>query len=161
MKKLRIVLASVMLAAAAPAVAGAQPAADFYRGKTLTVLIGSGAGGGLDQVARAVVRHLGKHVPGNPTVVPKNMGGAGGLQMLNHVHAIAPKDGLTIGVVLPSVVFDPLFAGKTVGEGFDPLRMQWLGGPAPYASVAMAWNAVTPVRKAQDLLTQELVVGAS
>jgi hypothetical protein len=154
-------LACAVLALTAPDVARAQSGADFYRGKTLTVLIGSGAGGGLDQVARAVVRHLGRHVPGNPTVVPKNMGGAGGLQMLNHMQAVAPKDGLTIAVVLPSVVFDPLFAGKTVGEGFDPLRMQWLGGPARYASVAMAWNAVTPVRKAQDLLTQELVVGAS
>src|SRR3954462_14472523 len=118
MKRLRIVLASVMLAAAAAPVAGAEPAAEFYRGKTLTVLIGSGAGGGLDQVSRAVVRHLGKHLSGHPTVVPKNLGGAGGLQALNNVHTTAPKDGTTIGVVLPALVFDPLFAGKKSGEGF-------------------------------------------
>jgi hypothetical protein len=160
MKAVSIALACVALAVAAPGRACAD-AADFYRGKTLNVLIGSGPGGGLDQVARAVVRHLGKHVPGNPTVVPKNMGGAGGLQVLNYVHAVAPKDGATIGIVLPSVVFDPLFAGRTAGEGFDPLRLQWLGGPARYASVAAAWNAATPVRKAPDLLTHELVVGAA
>jgi tripartite-type tricarboxylate transporter receptor subunit TctC len=132
---------------------------DFYRGKTLNLMIGSGAGGGVDQVSRAVARHLGKHVPGNPTVVPRNMGGAGGLQVLNHIQSIAPKDGSTIGIVLPSLVFDPLFTGKT--EGYDPLRLKWLGGPARYASVAIAWNAATPVRRAQDLLTQELVVGAA
>jgi tripartite-type tricarboxylate transporter receptor subunit TctC len=136
-------------------------AADFYRGKTLNVLIGSGAGGGIDQVARAVIRHLGRHVPGTPVAVPKNMGGAGGVGLLNYINTAAPKDGLTIGVVLPSVVFDPLFAGRASGDGFDPLKLKWLGGPARYASVAMAWNTSTPVRKAADLLTHELVVGST
>jgi tripartite-type tricarboxylate transporter receptor subunit TctC len=155
----RIVLSCAALAFA-PAVANADEA-DFYRGKTLTLLIGSGVGGGLDQVARAVARHLGKHVPGNPTIVPKNMVGAGGLQVLNSVNSIAPKDGTTIGVVLPSLVFEPLLTGKTSTEGFDPRKLQWLGGPARYASVAIAWNPATPVRKAEDLLTHELVVGAA
>jgi tripartite-type tricarboxylate transporter receptor subunit TctC len=160
MDTFRIGLACTALALVPPTIANAE-IADFYRGKTLTVMIGSGAGGGIDQVARAVVRHLGKHVPGNPTVLPKNMGGAGGLQMLNYIYAVAPKDGATIGVVLPSLVFDPLFAGKTATEAFDPQTMRWLGGPARYASVAVAWNPVTTVRKAQDLLTQELVVGSA
>ena len=142
-----------------PCSARADAIEDFYRGKTLNLMIGSGAGGGVDQVSRAVARHLGKHVPGNPTVVPRNMGGAGGLQVLNHIQSVAPKDGSTIGIVLPSLVFDPLFTGKS--EGYDPLRLKWLGGPARYASVAIAWNAATPVRRAQDLLTQELVVGAA
>ncbi len=142
-----------------PGVARADGIEDFYRGKTLNLMIGSGVGGGVDQVSRAVARHLGKHLPGNPTVVPRNMAGAGGLQVLNHIQSVAPKDGATIGIVLPSLVFDPLFTGKT--EGYDPLRLKWLGGPARYASVAIAWNAATPVRKAQDLLTQELVVGAA
>src|SRR5215212_335782 len=92
--------------------------ANFYRGKTLNVLIGSGVGGGLDQVAHAVVRHLGKHLPGNPTVVPKNMVGAGGLQVLNFVNSAVSKDGTTIGVVLPALVFEPLLSGKIAGEGF-------------------------------------------
>src|SRR5947199_6493876 len=63
------------LAVAFPGAARADAVADFYRGKTLNLMIGSGAGGGVDQVSRAVARHLGKHVPGNPTVVPRNMGG--------------------------------------------------------------------------------------
>jgi tripartite-type tricarboxylate transporter receptor subunit TctC len=148
-----------VIALAWPGLARADAVEDFYRGRTLNLMIGSGAGGGVDQVSRAVARHLGKHVPGNPTVVPRNMGGAGGLQVLNHIQSVAPKDGSTIGIVLPSLVFDPLFAGKS--EGYDPLRLKWLGGPARYASVAIAWNAATPVRRAQDLLTQELVVGAA
>jgi tripartite-type tricarboxylate transporter receptor subunit TctC len=158
MHKLAIGLACTALALA-PNITKADEA-DFYRGKTLNILIGSGVGGGLDQVARAVTRHLGKHVPGNPTVVPKNVVGAGGLQVLNSVNTIAPKDGTTIGVVLPALVFEPLLAGKTSAEGFDPRKLQWLGGPARYASVAVAWNPATPVRKAADLFTQELVVGA-
>ncbi len=128
-----------LIALAWPGLARADAIEDFYRGKTLNLMIGSGAGGGVDQVSRAVARHLGKHVPGNPTVVPRNMGGAGGLQVLNHIQSVAPKDGSTIGIVLPSLVFDPLFTGKS--EGYDPLRLKWLGGPARYASVAIAWNA--------------------
>jgi tripartite-type tricarboxylate transporter receptor subunit TctC len=154
----RLVCTALVLLAV-PSIAKADDA-DFYRGKTLNVLIGAGVGGGLDQVARAVARHLGKHLPGNPTVVPKNMVGAGGLQVLNFVNAVAPKDGTTIGVVLPSLVFEPLFAGKTA-TGFDPRTLRWLGGPARYASVAIAWNPATPIRKAADLLTNELVVGAA
>jgi tripartite-type tricarboxylate transporter receptor subunit TctC len=150
----------IALICAVLAVAKADDA-DFYRGKTLTLLIGAGVGGGLDQVSRAVARHLGKHVPGNPTVVPKNMVGGGGLQVLNFVNSVVPKDGTTIGVVLPALVFEPLLSGKAAGEGFDPRTLQWLGGPARYASVAIAWNPSTPVRKAADLLTHELVVGAA
>ena len=83
------------------------------------------------------------------------------MQVLNFVNSVAPKDGTTIGVVLPSLVFEPLFAGKTSADGFDPRTLRWLGGPARYASVAIAWNPATPVRKAGDLLTHELVVGAA
>jgi tripartite-type tricarboxylate transporter receptor subunit TctC len=159
MNRLSLILALAVLAAVGSDIAKADAVADFYRGKTLNLLIGSGVGGGVDQVSRAVARHLGRHIPGTPTVVPRNMGGAGGLQVLNFIQSVAPKDGATIGIVLPSLVFDPLFTGKA--EGYDPLRLRWLGGPARYASVAIAWNAATPVRKAADLLTQELVVGAA
>src|SRR3954447_9071348 len=101
-----------LIALAWPGPAKADAIADFYRGKTLNLMIGSGVGGGVDQVSRAVARHLGKHLPGSPTVVPRNMGGAGGLQVLNFIQSVAPKDGTTIGIVLPSLVFDPLFTGK-------------------------------------------------
>ena len=107
MNKLLPSCLAASLALFVPHAGQAQGIADFYRGKTLNVLIGSGVGGGLDQVARAVTRHLGRNLPGNPTVVPKNMAGAGGLQVLNFIHGIAPKDGTTLGIVLPSLIFDP------------------------------------------------------
>src|SRR5262245_64156780 len=118
------ILATSLMVLMAPAAAQADAVADFYRGKTLNLMIGSGVGGGVDQVARVVARHLGRHVPGNPTVVPRNLGGSGGLQVLNHIQSVAPKDGATIGVVLPSLVFDPLFTGKAMDHGYDPLKLK-------------------------------------
>ena len=79
--------------------AQAEPIADFYRGKTVNVLIGVGVGGEYDIQARLVARHIGKHIPGNPTVVPQNMTGAGGLRMVNYLYNVAPKDGLSIGMI--------------------------------------------------------------
>lgn len=143
-----------------PLAARADSTADFYKGKSLTLLIGAGVGGSQDLFARLIARHLGKHIPGNPTIVPENMTGAGGVQLLIHMAQIAPKDGLTIGTAPPTTVFDPLFNGKSKGL-FDPLSLQWLGGPVRFSAVAIAWNAATPIRKAADLLTNEMKVGAT
>jgi tripartite-type tricarboxylate transporter receptor subunit TctC len=79
--------------------AQADPVADFYHGKTVNVLIGVGVGGEYDLQARLVARHIGKHIPGNPSVVPQNMTGAGGLKMINYLYAIAPRDGTAIGMI--------------------------------------------------------------
>ena len=79
--------------------AQAQTVAEFYRGKTVNVYIGVGVGGEYDIQARLVARHIGKHIPGKPTVVPQNMTGAGGLRMINYLYVVAPKDGLNIGMI--------------------------------------------------------------
>src|SRR3954449_11374776 len=92
-----VTVGALMLAGAATA--DAQPVADFYRGKTVNVLIGVGVGGEYDLQARLVGRHIGKHIPGNPTVVPQNMTGAGGLKMTNWLAAVAPHDGTAIGMI--------------------------------------------------------------
>src|ERR1043165_8118793 len=84
---------------ASPAAAQAQSVSDFYRGKTVNVYIGVGVGGEYDIQARLVARHIGKHIPGNPTVVPQNMTGAGGLRMINYLYNVAPKDGTNIGMI--------------------------------------------------------------
>src|SRR6201996_4326731 len=84
---------------AIPVAAQAQSAGDFYRGKTLNVYIGVGVGGEYDIQARLVARYIGKHIPGNPTVVPQNMTGAGGLRMINTLYNVAPKDSLSIGMI--------------------------------------------------------------
>src|SRR5476649_34910 len=86
----------------APVAAQAQTVAEFYRGKTVNVYIGVGVGGEYDIQARLVARHIGKHIPGKPTVVPQNMTGAGGLRMINYLYVVAPKDGLSIGMIANS-----------------------------------------------------------
>ena len=90
---------AVLLLGSSAAQAQSDTIADFYRGKTVNVLIGVGVGGEYDIQARLVARHIGKHIPGNPTVVPQNMTGAGGLRMINYLYNVAPKDGTTIGMI--------------------------------------------------------------
>ena len=92
-----IVAAAFLAAGVLPA--QAQSVADFYRGKTVNVLIGVGVGGEYDLQARMVARHLGKHIPGSPTVVPQNMIGAGGIKMANYLFAQAARDGTNIGMM--------------------------------------------------------------
>src|SRR5258708_32336151 len=89
-------IGTLLLASAATA--SAQSVADFYRGKAVNVLIGVGVGGEYDLQARLAARHLGKHIPGNPGVVPQNMTGAGGIKMANYLFAQAPRDGTVIGM---------------------------------------------------------------
>jgi tripartite-type tricarboxylate transporter receptor subunit TctC len=154
--KLIFVLLAGALGCAASA--KADPAADFYRGKTLTMLVGAGVGSGIDLATRTVARNLGRHIPGQPTVIVKNMPAGGGLTLYNYLHNIAPKDGTEIGSVV-QFQFELLFGGANVK--FDAANFSWLGGPVRFAAIAIAWNASTPVRKAEDLLTHELIVAAS
>ena len=91
--------AALMLACATPCVAQSDPVADFYRGKTVNVYIGVGAGGEYDLLARLMAKYIGRHIPGRPNVVPQNMTGASGLNMLNFFYNQAPRDGTTIAMV--------------------------------------------------------------
>ncbi|HTI88756.1 MAG TPA: hypothetical protein VL966_19310 [Alphaproteobacteria bacterium] len=134
--------------------------ADAFRGKTVAVYIASGTGGSLDQYARLVIRHLPKHIPGQPTVIAKNMPGAGGIAVGNYIQRIAPKDGTAIGAVSQTLPFEPLFGGKDSKAEFDSRTLQWLGSPVKFAALAIAWHTA-PVKKAEDLLSHELVVGSS
>ena len=133
---------------------------EFYKGKTIRLLIGAGLGGSQDVFARLIARHLGDHLPGHPLVVPEDMPGAGGIGLLNYMTRVARNDGLTIGTAPATTVFDPLFGGRAKGE-FDPLKLSWLGGPVRFSAVAIAWNASTPIRKADDLLRYDMKVGAT
>src|SRR5689334_17586400 len=80
------------------------PAADFYAGKTVDLIVGNAPGGGFDIYARAIARHLGQHIPGKPTIVVKNMPGAGGARAGYNISRVAPQDGLTIGAVMPGTI---------------------------------------------------------
>src|ERR1700731_1164399 len=113
--------AVLIMAMAAPA--GAN---DFYAGKTIDLIVGNSPGGGFDIYARAVAQHLGRHIPGNPGIVVKNMPGAGGARAGHYISAVAPKDGLTIGAVMPGTIMGPLLDEKPA-TSFDPTEVDYLG----------------------------------
>ena len=101
--------------------------ANPYQGKTLRVIVGSSSGGGYDQWARLMAQHIGKHLPGHPTVIVQNMVGAGGVVAANYLYGIAKPDGLTIGGFNPALYFDQLVARPEVK--FDWAKFTWIGSP--------------------------------
>ncbi len=138
--------------------ADADPIAEFYKGKTVSIIVSSPAGGGYDTLARTVARHLSQHVPGNPSIVVQNMPGAGGIVATNHVYANAARDGTVIGAPNNNVPFEPLFG--TSQAKFDPKRLQWLGTPSVEVGMLTIWHA-SPVDTWQQARTRELTMGAS
>ncbi len=106
-------------------VAVADQVADFYKNKQLKILIGYGAGGGYDTVTRFFSKHLSKHLPGNPTIVPQNMPGAGSMKVANFLFNAAPKNGTTLGVFAASTALEPLFGNKKAK--YDPRKFAWIG----------------------------------
>jgi tripartite-type tricarboxylate transporter receptor subunit TctC len=145
-----------LLAMALPA--RADPVADFYRGKTVHVLVGVGAGGDYDVHARLLARHLGKHIPGNPAVIPENMTGAGGLKMANFLYELAPRDGTQIGVI--GNYFPALQAAGGRGVSFDTGRFGWLGSLTRESQTMAVWHT-TAVKTIDDARRREIVAGAS
>jgi hypothetical protein len=138
--------------------ARADPIADFYGGKTVNVLIGVGVGGEYDLQARLVARHLGKHIPGHPTVLPQNMTGAGGLKMINYLYTVAPRDGANIGMIQNA--FPALQAAGLPGIQFDAGKMQWLGTIAAVNETMAVWHTAG-VKSIEDVRKRETVAGAS
>ena len=120
----KTLFATACLAAATYA-ASAQSAADFYKGKTVQIVVGFGVGGGYDLYARALSRHLGKHLPGNPNVVVQNMEGAGSVRAANFVYAGSPQDGTVIAAVNQNMPMYQMLGGA--GAKFEAAGMQWLG----------------------------------
>jgi hypothetical protein len=144
--------------AASPSLLCAQTAAEFYKGKTVDVYIGTSVGGGYDAYARLLSRHMGRHVPGNPVFVPKNMEGGGGIRLANFLYNVAPKDGSTFGTFNRGTGFDPLLGNK--GAQFDATRFNWIGSANNEVSICVAWHT-TGVTRYDELFSKELVVGAS
>ena len=138
--------------------AQAQGVADFYKGKSVDLLIGYSAGGGYDVYARLVARHLGKHIPGNPTVVPRNMDGAGSLRLANYLYTVAPKDGLAIGALARGAAFDPLFGSP--GAQFDAAKLNWLGSANNEVSVC-AVLTTTGIMSVDEMLRRPVLMGGS
>lgn len=141
----------------APAVQAGE-VADFYRGKTMTMLISSGAGGGYDTMARILSRHMGRHIPGNPTFINKNMPGAGGIRAANYVFLRAPKDGSLIAATYRGIAFEPRFRPKVTK--YDPLAFLWLGSISKDWSLMLAWHK-SKIRTWEDMQNIPFVLGST
>ncbi len=150
---------SVSLALGMAAVpANAQSVAQFYKGKTLEVLVGTTTGGGYDGYGRLVSRYIAKHLPGEPSLVVRNMPGASGLTMTNFLYAQAPKDGSVIAIPHNNMTVEPVIGNKNAR--FDATKFNWLGTANKLVNTCVAWHTV-PVRTAADLRSREWLVGGT
>jgi tripartite-type tricarboxylate transporter receptor subunit TctC len=144
---------TVMAAAAA-----AAPADEFYKGKTVALIVGGSEGGGYDTLARAIGRAIGQHIPGNPAVVVRDMPGAGGLVATNYLYNTAEQDGTVIGLVENSTPLAPLLGTKEAR--YDAVKFNWLGTPSVETGVVLVWHTA-PVNSVDDLKTRAATMGAS
>jgi tripartite-type tricarboxylate transporter receptor subunit TctC len=154
---LLLLLAGAVLSAA-EGLSVAAAAEDFYRGKTISLLIGHEAGGEYDTDARLVGRHLSRHIPGRPNIVPQNMTGASGMRVTNFVYNSAPRDGLTIGMMAENLLQNQAFGEK--GIQYDAARLDWIGSMS-HTSEIIITRATSGVRTIDDARKREVVIGTS
>jgi tripartite-type tricarboxylate transporter receptor subunit TctC len=152
------ILAAIALAALAHAPARAQSVADFYRGKQLRFIVFTSAGGEYDAWARLMARHLGKHVPGEPTAMVQNMPGGGGIVAGNYMAFSAPRDGTVFALLSRNIPFQALMKDDNIK--FDPRKFDWIGSPELSNRVCVAKEG-SPVQKAEDLFEREMSVGGT
>jgi len=138
--------------------ASAQSPEAFYKGRTVTLLVSTSSGGGYDAMARAIARHIGKHIPGNPTVVVRNMPGAGGISAVNWLYFSADKDGSVFGLVGNATPLEPLFGTKEAR--YEAPKLNWLGTPSFEVGMVLLWHTVS-VNSVDDLKNKETNLGAS
>jgi tripartite-type tricarboxylate transporter receptor subunit TctC len=150
-------LACIALAAAATLVASPASAADYFAGKSIDLLIGAPAGGGYDIYARALARHYGRHIPGQPTIVSKNMPGAGSARAAGFISALAPKDGTAIAAIMPGAVMGPLLDEKAEAL-FDPTKVNYLGTANNGTRVCVS-RRDSKIKTFDDALTQKAAFG--
>lgn len=152
------VLAGSFVLAVGLAPAAAESVADFYKGKTVTVIVGSGAGGGYDTNTRLLARHMSRHIPGEPHIIVQNMPAASGIAALNHIYTIAPRDGTVFSAVINNMPYDPLFGGPAAR--FDVFQLNWLGSLSKQTNVCLAWKA-SPFKSLDDVMQKKMRVSAT
>jgi len=151
---LALAVASLPLGASAQA----QDVASFYRGKAVQAVVGYPAGSTFELYLRMFARHVGKHIPGNPTVVVANVPGAGGNILANNLYTIAPKDGTYMGVTFPSVMIDPLLSVNH--RGYDPTKFNYIGNANSEVLVCLL-RRDTGVKSLEDFMKADLIIGAT
>jgi len=152
-------LCAVHLALAATLSAAPASAADYYAGKTLEFLVGAAPGGGYDIYARAVARHLGRHIPGEPTVVVKNMPGAGSGRAAVFISNVAPKDGATLGALMPGAIIGPLLDDKPETQ-FDPTKVIYIGSADAGTRICATFQS-SKIKTFEDARSQKTILGGT
>jgi tripartite-type tricarboxylate transporter receptor subunit TctC len=137
--------------------ARADAVEDFYRGKTLDMIIPTSPGGDYDIRARMVARHLGRFIPGHPTIVARNMPGGVGIQAANHMMKVAPHDGTALSIIFQSMPSYQAMGGRSIE--FDVRRFGWIGNTTESPNVLNSWHT-TGIKTIQDAMQRELVVGS-
>jgi tripartite-type tricarboxylate transporter receptor subunit TctC len=151
------VLAALIALASWSCGAAAQSVQAFYKGKTIQLAIGFGPGASYDTYARVLADFLGRHIPGQPRILPVNMEGAGSLRVANWLYNAAPKDGTAFGTTSRAVPFAPLI-GTQGGASFDPTRFTWIGSANNEVSTCVAWKT-SGVTSFDQLKQTELIIG--
>jgi tripartite-type tricarboxylate transporter receptor subunit TctC len=136
----------------------AQVPAEFYKDKTVTVVMGSSVGGGLDTYGRLFARHLAKHIPGNPRVLPQNMPGAGSVAAASYIYTNAAKDGTAVGIVLAGAIIEPLLSSGA--RRYEPTRFQYIVN-ANLETLVCLVRSDAPVKSFEDVFKTELIVGGT
>ena len=141
---------------AGPAVA--DDVAEFYKGRQVDMLIGSGAGGGYDTYSRGLAQHMGRHIPGSPNIVPKNMPGGASIKAANYMYNVAPKDGSVFAAVFNTLPFAPVVGKK--GPKFDIHKFAWIGSIGKHQNICATWHA-SKTKTLEDARTRETIVSAT
>jgi tripartite-type tricarboxylate transporter receptor subunit TctC len=155
-----LVVASIAALPGLASPARAQSAEEFFRGRTVTVLVGFTAGGGYDLYARLLARHMARRIPGNPAMVVQNMPGAGSLKATQYVYGVAPKDGTVLGTVSRGMVTEPLLNDAKPDNKFDATKLTWVGSITSETSVCATWKT-SPVKTWPDMFAREFSLGGS
>ena len=150
----RVCLAFTLAAVTAPA--SAETVAEFYSGKTISIIMGTGPGGSYDLYGRTIAEHLVRHIPGHPKIIVEHMPGAGGVIVGNHIYSTAPQDGTKMLLSHAIPLSEKL---EPQGVRFESAKFNWLGAYDAIAQMMMLWHT-TPVQTLEDLKTADIVVGS-
>jgi tripartite-type tricarboxylate transporter receptor subunit TctC len=153
----RCLLAGLIVAAPVRA-ASAQTVEEFYRGKTLSLIIPNAPGGSFDLYARLVATHLGRFIPGHPAIVPQNMPGAGGMQAANYLAGIAPKDGSVLSVLVPNITLAQVLGVQSIA--YDTRKLNWIGRIVATTATMFTWHT-SPTKTLADLKTRETLLATA
>src|ERR1035437_8259077 len=155
---MRYRFAAALVALSLPFAAHADPVSDFYKGRTVTVMIGYSPGGSYDAAARVLARYMGRYIPGNPTIVPQNMPGAGTLTLTNYLYNVSPKDGSTFGIFARGMAMEPLIG--TSATLFDSSKFTWIGSSTNEISLCATY-ATSPVKTWSEALSKDFTVAGN